>query len=231
MKIAFTGVISGTLLGGVMLVMHESSAEQGLVSNNARAIDHRSRHGDNQVLLTGYDEPGMWKSFEALHERYTQAFVDSDGFGVSRILTFDSPENQAFLVNGRKHRVNNVQLIGLMKDVPRVYASSFMNPTRSMLATSAQRSLTSFETEAIAQLKTGTDYVLSGDGQQPDTPPGTLVAALRAGESCMSCHDVEHGQLLGAFAYRLDASPQDRNIDLSGPHIEELLTPLKTQPK
>lgn len=231
MNLVFTGVISATLLGGIMLLVHESSAEQGLDVVNARAIGHLSGQAENQVLLTGNDEPGVWKSFEALHERYTQAFVDSDGFGVSRVLTFDSPENRALLVNGKKHRVDNVQLIGLMNDVPRAYASSFMNPTRSMLATSAQRPLKSFEKEAIARLKAGADYVLVSGGHEPVPPPGTLIAALRAGASCISCHDVEHGQLLGAFAYRLNAAPQDTNSDLSGPHIEELLTSLKTRPE
>jgi hypothetical protein len=231
MNIAFTSVISATLLSGIMLAVHESSAEPGLDSGNAPAIDHLSGHADDQILLTGSDEPGMWKSFEQLHDRYTQAFVDSDGFGISRILTFDSPEKRAFLVNGRKRRINNVQLIGLMNDAPRAYASSFMNPTRSMLATSAQRPLTDFEKQAIERLKTGTDYVLSGDGHQPDNPHGTLIAALRAGHSCMSCHDVKHGQLLGAFAYRLDAALPNRKLNLSGVHVEQLLTSLRTQPE
>ena len=228
MNLTFTGVISATLLGGIILV-HESSKDPEERSANVASIGQVTRDTGEHVHLVGSDEPGMWKSFEDLHEHYTQAFVNSESFGISRVLTFDSPENRTFPVNGRKCRVHDAQLIGFNGDVPRVYESSFTNPTRSMLATSAQRPLTDFEKQAIRRLKTGTDYVLSGDGRKPENAHGTLVAALRASQSGMACHDAKRGQLLGAFAYRLDAALPNMNIAPSVADTGDLLTSLEAK--
>ena len=167
MNLALTGVISTTLFGGIMLMMYAETADPRAHIDDVIPGHHSARNPGQDVILTGSDEPGMWKSFEDLHERYTQAFVDSEGFGISRIVTFDSPERRAFLVNGRKRRIHTVQLIGLNGDVPRVYESSFINPTRSMLATTAYRPLSDFENHAIERLETGTNYVFSGEDARP----------------------------------------------------------------
>ena len=229
MNIALTGIISATLIGGVILIGHESPKALGEHNNDTIPDVQVATNAEDLVLLAGSDEPGMWKSFEELHERYTQAFVNSEGFGISRLLTFNSPENRAFLVNGRKCRVHRAQLIGLSGDVPRVYESSFTNPTRSMLATSTQRPLTDFETQAIHRMKGGADYVLSGNDREAENPLGTLVAALRTSQSCMECHDAEHGQLLGALAYRLDTPLPNMKIAPSAADIGDLLTSLEAK--
>jgi hypothetical protein len=171
MNLAFTGVISATLLGGFMLMMHAETADPRAHIADVIPGHHSAGNAGKSVVLTGSDEPGMWKSFEDLHERYTQAFVDSEGFGISRIVTFDSPGKRAFLVNGEKRRIHTVQLIGLNGDVPRAYESSFLNPMRSMLATSAHRPLSDFENHAIERLETGTNYVFSGEDHAPEAPP------------------------------------------------------------
>ena len=231
MNLALTGVISTTLFGGIMLMMYAETADPRAHIDDVIPGHHSARNPGQDVILTGSDEPGMWKSFEDLHERYTQAFVDSEGFGISRIVTFDSPERRAFLVNGRKRRIHTVQLIGLNGDVPRVYESSFINPTRSMLATTAYRPLSDFENHAIERLETGTNYVFSGEDHDPENPHATLVAALRASESCMECHDAKRGQLLGAFAYRLHAPPPVGRSDRSTADIVDLLTSLEAKPE
>ncbi|MEO1980235.1 MAG: hypothetical protein ABGZ23_26145 [Fuerstiella sp.] len=231
MNLAFTGLISAALLGGIMLMTHVETADPLAHMADAIALRHSTGDAGLTVVLTGSDEPHVWKSFGDLHDRYTQAFVNSEGFGISRVLTFDTPEKRAFLVNGQKRRIHTVQLIGLNGDMPRAYESSFMNPTRSMLATSAHRALSDFENHAIERLRAGTDYVFSGEDHDPEHPHGTLVAALRASESCMECHDAKRGQLLGAFAYRLHAPLPSGNLDRSATDLADLLTSLPAKPE
>ncbi|HVU39395.1 MAG TPA: hypothetical protein VHC95_13760 [Opitutales bacterium] len=63
------------------------------------------------------------------------------------------------------------------------------------------RGLTDFETKSLALLRTGVEVSIYTDQDQR-----TVVGAIRANASCLSCHTgVRPGDLLGAFTYHLTA--------------------------
>ncbi len=59
------------------------------------------------------------------------------------------------------------------------------------------RKLTPFELNAFEKVESQQDIVISRtkDGIQ-------MVGSVRAGKSCIQCHSVAYGELLGAFSYR-----------------------------
>ena len=53
-----------------------------------------------------------------------------------------------------------------------------------------------FESAALARLRTQEDIVID------ETPSRIrMVGSLRAGQTCIECHDVRRGELLGALTY------------------------------
>lgn len=189
--------------------------------------------------LTGSDGSGMWNSFEEMHKVYTQAFVDSEGFGMSRILTFDEPGRKSLFVNGVPHRVAGMELIGLMQQQPVAYISNWMNITRNQLNVYEQRNLTEAELAAMTCLQQGGPHVwlppATGSthasdirydaeslhqqtvnaraiDQEHTEKHGTLIAGLTATNSCVNCHDVPEGTLLGAFIYKMERQQQPNRI-------------------
>ena len=76
------------------------------------------------------------------------------------------------------------------------------------------RPLTAFETNAVAQLKAGTNIVtaieparlLAGGTRKPEQL--LVLAPIHATGDCAKCHKCEEGKILGAFSYaftRIDA--------------------------
>ena len=74
------------------------------------------------------------------------------------------------------------------------------------------RPLTDDEKRAIATLKAnGTqEVVVTGQGLSLSPAPVGVVGAIRATRSCLDCHDVKEGELLGAFSYTLEPLPNPR---------------------
>lgn len=180
-----------------------------------------------RALLPDFSPPkdlAGWASLQEMHSVYTQAFVESEGFGMQRRLTFDSPERRLLFVDGQPYRMDSMKLLSLMQGDPVAYDSTWVNMTREGLRVEQQRPLTEFETASLRVLKTGQPYVVSesshatdrktevsdsvlGNGLPPQmaslSRPGrrTVLAELRAGQSCVACHEVAEGTLLGAFIY------------------------------
>ncbi len=231
-------------IGGIVscFVLDYSSWEgMGTVAEpTGQSGDQKMESGDSTFLdmavLSGHVGPGHWESFEAMHERYTKAFVDSEGFGIDRRMTYDEPSRRSLLVNGVPHRVESMSLIGMMHGEPVAYAASWLNVTRNGIDRYERRPLTGFEESSLDALKQGQPFTWSGSTfdsgvsdllidsarggrgsvinegnlSKPGAEPkagaslhanGTLIAALRATASCVPCHEVSEGQLLGAFVY------------------------------
>lgn len=175
-----------------------------------------------------------WRSLEEMHAAYTEAFVNSEGFGMERILTIETPSFRPLFVNRRPFRVERMELVSLMSDQPVAYQSTFVNATRDTLDIHRRRPLTEFEEMALSEIANGKSFVWQ-EPQFSDTRgvvrsdrsnivelpsvfelkrkqcPGTLVAELRASESCVACHQINEGALMGAFVYQLSPTLNPEN--------------------
>ena len=211
----------------VAVVVHDVSMDAFDATEPANETSEGVRLPSEDVELTGGQQRGVWQSFEEMHEVYTQAFVDSEGFGMNRIVTFDEPYQRSLFVNGVPHRVSGMGMIGHMHAEPIAYAASWLNIRRDQLNILEQREITPFERTALESLKQGAPYVWmaaeempvaaaivdgnvsvnsdsqASSGEFSKPPHGVLIAALRATQSCTACHDVQQGYLLGAFVYNM----------------------------
>lgn len=210
-------------------------------AHSHRRSDENESAAKQEVDFSPAGGSTSWESLNHMHATYTQAFVDSEGFGMGRVLTFDSPEHRALFVNAQPYQVSSMKLLSLMQGEPVAYDSTWINITRNLLDIKQQRPLMEFEESSLRRLEAGQSYVLSdvldtnhGQVENPakqvaddtglqvlsDLKPmeRTLVAELRAQQSCIACHDVDEGTLMGALVYQLRHSPSD----LSGQSVNWL---------
>ena len=205
----------------------ESAAAPTVVppqTSQPKTTNEKEAAAANQSIVKGSEEPGFWKTFDQMHLHYTDAFVNSEGMGIARRITFDSPTLRQIYTDGRPHRIGKVQLIGLMAETPVVYEPTWVNPTRNSLKRSQKREPTVFERDAIAKLRAGQPHVWQkNDVPEPDSstklttqislqaptkgPGGKLVAPLKATDGCIKCHEAKRGDVLGAFVYELHLQP------------------------
>lgn len=115
------------------------------------------------------------------------------GFESHRFTALPVGQNQAWQASWRLARL---ELIGLLKyDKPKAYVSKYL-PRLKELGDAATRDVDAFESQALARLRTQEDVVID---QRSDRI--RMVGSLRAGTSCIECHEVRRGELLGALTY------------------------------
>ena len=103
----------------------------------------------------------------------------------------------------------------LENDPPAVYLTEgFVN--MRMLDDIETRPLTAFEKDAVDRLAEG---ALVAQGREDDKL--AFVGAIRAEKKCLSCHDAEVGDFLGAFVYR--CQPQSKTSVRLPRYLEHLL--------
>jgi hypothetical protein len=148
--------------------------------------------------------PGIWHSFQAMHDWYEKQFVESEnGFGFRRVVQFDDPFIRKIEVNGRLYSTQRLELVSFRdRDTPVAFVNKHGNPARKTYKQADTRSLSEFERQALAKLRSGRQFIYNGDSERPQ-----FVGALRAKASCLACHDVKQGELLGGFAYELNPAP------------------------
>ncbi|MFT6180433.1 MAG: hypothetical protein ACJAQT_000733 [Akkermansiaceae bacterium] len=153
--------------------------------------------------------------FDLAHKRAVTSFVDSQGFGIRRMFE-DPPEKywaeSTFLIEGRRHYVRSVHLIGITKESGHRFYKRSNPPIKDNLPNSAYRTLTQEEYAAITSLKNGeTPFVLLDEEQSPRLSGRSVdvIAPIFARESCLKCHDAEVGDLLGAFNYHTYVDSQN----------------------
>lgn len=172
-------------------------------------------------------------SIEFMHMEAVSWFVGRPGFGMSRV----KPVNEVYFgtlplldrkVNFMEETfaVKEMQLIGIAKHDPPVAflledstASSPHRPAgkdRGVPMSNMQdyktRSLTEDEKRAIETLKADATQEVVVTGRVLSLGPAPIVAVgpIRAGRSCLDCHDAKEGELLGAFSYTLEPVPNPR---------------------
>ena len=157
---------------------------------------------DPPFPLEGED---AWASFEEMHAWHTKVFVESPGFGQSRMPRLASRPRPNLATGDEVLAIERVDLIGLVKrEHPVLYAPpAAFAPEREMLAWCESRDLETAESAALERLRAGEDVVNVSDA---DGSGRLVLGALRAGKSCVGCHaGKREGDLLGALVYRLRA--------------------------
>ena len=193
---------------------------------NAAPDDERSRwNGWYAGGLVTADSP-----IEAAHDASRLDFLDSDGYGNilaprTKVAGFVPHAFHSHPVERAKERpkwsIDRIELVSLLKfDEPRVYVLDHL-PRMDQLSsdTAPTRELNEFEASALAKLRSDEDLVVQSAGAEYQ-----MLGSLRAAKQCLDCHNVQRGELLGAFSYRLtlaggdggrDAEPAAQEVALS----------------
>jgi hypothetical protein len=148
------------------------------------------------------------QALQRMHAQFVEAFVDSEGFGVTR-----SPpmmrlmmKNNGTAVGDTGLCVMSVELIGIAKhDPPVVYPpspfSGFQHTDRKEDSPSSgeTRDLTASEREAVRMLTEGWQLIVKSEGDEV-----RVTGPIRARSSCLECHKQRKtGDVLGALGYRM----------------------------
>lgn len=148
--------------------------------------------------------PAPPRALLKMHDAYVLAFVDSRGFGASRLPAMSRLLHQP--VAGTPWFVADLELIGVAKhDPPRAFDGGlsmevFHRPADTMpLERSPGRAITAEERQALRDLDAGQRLIVVPEGAGL-----RVTGAIRAGDECLGCHKRERaGDMLGAFVYRL----------------------------
>lgn len=164
------------------------------------------------VVFLDYSGPRWDTPFPVAHQRAITTFVESAGFGSSRLPRKSTHwfERSVVLEQGH-YTVADLNLIGL---TPELGDRRFdFIPPKKDLAKITHRPLTPEEADAVAQLRAGKPWVklLVKPGRLPAVYEGVthrVIAPVPAQESCLECHQVKPATLLGAFEYWLRKQEQ-----------------------
>lgn len=165
------------------------------------------------VTFFGYTAPRSNTPFPEAHQRAVNTFVDSAGFGFGRLKKGTHWQEHSVIFEGTRYRPDQFHLIGLTPDLGDRYFEGWM-PKKEAIARTAHRQPSPEEASAIAQLRAGSSWArlpapLSReyDGERKQI---RVIAPVFAQPSCLACHPVKTGALLGAFDYWLvDASEKE----------------------
>jgi hypothetical protein len=148
------------------------------------------------------------ENLRELHRDSVVDFVNKKGFGLiddkGHVTGFQAHHFHAVpqLKEGpgqtQRWRIQSLELVSLLKqDEPGVYLSKNL-PRMDELREAPTRPLHPFETSALPALKGGEDL-------QVDTTADRirLLGSIRAIKQCLTCHEGQRGDLLGAFSYCL----------------------------
>jgi hypothetical protein len=98
--------------------------------------------------------------------------------------------------------VSRLELVSLLKQrEPRVYVSEYL-PRMQELDEKVTRAVNPFEADALKQLRDGEEVHV-----EAKLNAIRMVGAIRASKKCIECHQVQRGELLGAFTYELKRVP------------------------
>ena len=100
--------------------------------------------------------------------------------------------------SGPRWRIKKLELVGLLvHEQPVVYLTDDL-PRMAEVREAKTRVLDPFEANGVSQLKIGKDLYVQEMGRRV-----RMIGSIRAGQKCLTCHEVKRGDLLGAFTYEL----------------------------
>jgi hypothetical protein len=111
-------------------------------------------------------------------------------------------------------KLARLELVSLLRhESPLAYVSRHL-PQMDELRDAPTRPLDSFERESLVRLKSDEDIVTD---ESPERI--RMIGSLRAARSCLDCHSVERGVLLGALTYELVPAKPNRKQESARPVI------------
>jgi hypothetical protein len=145
---------------------------------------------------------GNYGDLFSLHEASFVDFVNPLGFGFVKdrqhIAGFQEHQFSQMQSPPPSWQLQRIDLIGLVvHKEPVVYVSDFL-PRMDELRTAPTRTVDDFEAAGLRALERGEELFVRDRGSER-----RMLGAIRAVRQCLSCHDGERGDPLGAFAYRL----------------------------
>jgi hypothetical protein len=176
----------------------------------------------NGALITA-DSP-----IKEAHDASRIDFLDAEGYGnilaprtkVAGFVPHAFHHHPLEHANERpKWSIDRIELVSLLKfDEPRVYVLDHL-PRMDQLSsdTAPTRELNEFEASALEKLRSNEDLVVHSEGDEYQ-----MLGSLRAAKQCLDCHNVQRGELLGAFSYRLTLAEDDSELesDLAANDVE-----------
>jgi hypothetical protein len=162
--------------------------------------------------------PSSLDAVNDVHEASSDDFLHPEGYG-----GIISPRTEvAGFVEHAFHRhplndatrpkwsIDRLELVSLLKfDEPRVYVLDHL-PRMDQLSsdTAPTRELNEFEASALEKLRLQEDLVVHSEAESYQ-----MLGSLRAAKQCLDCHNVQRGELLGAFSYRLTLAEDDSELE------------------
>jgi hypothetical protein len=192
----------------------EMSPLRDIAFAKASPDDERNTWNDwrNGALVTA-DSP-----IEKAYDASRIDFLDAEGYGNilaprTKVAGFVPHAFHHHPLEHAKERpkwsIDRVELVSLLKfDEPRVYVHDHL-PRMDQLSsdTTPTRELNKFEVSALEKLRSDEDLVVHSEGENYQ-----MLGSLRAAKQCLDCHNVQRGELLGAFSYRLTLAENDGEL-------------------
>jgi hypothetical protein len=171
-----------------------------------------ARDLEHDLLAADEQQSGDFQSelddLRGLHRSGLDDFFEPERMGYvaddKRVAGFESHQfvRELTLNAGAAPRaqweVTRLELVSLLKfEKPSVYVSREL-PRMAELENAARRPLDRFEEHALVQLRSDSDLIVENGLNHV-----RMLGSLRAAKSCLECHQVQRGELLGAFSYDL----------------------------
>jgi hypothetical protein len=145
----------------------------------------------------------------SLHRESVADFLDSRRYGYVKdrrhVAGFQAhqfckpPAFSRYAHTAPEYQLKRLELVSLLNhEQPGVYMTENL-PRMDELRDVPIRALDDFERDNLKRLWHGDDLAVKQNGKGL-----RMLGALRAGKQCLSCHDAQRGDLLGAFSYHLD---------------------------
>lgn len=176
------------------------------------SVPQDSAATESEIMAS--EEPGLTGSESlAFHDAAVADFLDAERMGYvqsrNAVAGFQSHQFSAVPSANPENakaqpewRIARVDLISLFKHAEPVAYVSENLPRMEELRDAPTRILTEFESTALKKLRADED-VVTDDSPERALDRVRMLGSLRAAKSCLRCHAVERGELLGAFSYEL----------------------------
>jgi hypothetical protein len=181
---------------------------------SAEPYPHDSASAEVEASLAHADVPER-DELIALHDAGAADFLKQDRMGYiesrEAVAGFQSHQFSAVPAFERsatesnsEWRIVRIDLVSLLRhDEPVAYVTENLPKMEDLRALDAPtRPLDDFERAALSQLRAEKDLV-TDDAQDASPDRVRMLGSLRAASSCLRCHSVPRGELLGAFSYEL----------------------------
>jgi hypothetical protein len=188
------------------------SVEESLSSNQTSASS----------LADEFRSAAPGRTLSDMHRESIVDFVNPKGFGYIKdrehVSGFQShqfremPDVSKVGTVGARWQIQRLELVSLLTHAEPVAYVSANLPRMDELRKAQTRPLSAFERNALTVLQSGEDLKI-----ESNTNRIRAFGAIRAVNQCTACHEVERGELLGAFSYllwRASSGPVDREVPL-----------------